>query len=296
MMVYEKVIQDVLDYIDNNLGEKLTIEELATVAHFSPYHFCRVFQWYVGYSVMIYVRKRRLEFVVSEFSSSRKMIDIAMDYGFESYSGFAKAFKRHYNGISPETYWLHNQTEGKPKPLRLLHMNKYTGGIIMTPKIVEKEAFKVAGYSIGTRNVDGENNNDIPAFWRAYSSDGRADKLHDSAFITSHSEYGICYNHNQETGEFSYIIGLEVRDEQEVPESFETLVVESATYAVFSTPPSSGAEFVKNIQGTWVFIMEEWFPTSGYEYAPNGVDFEYYREEMTEKGNVCDIYIPVVKK
>jgi len=59
---------------------------------------------------------------------------------------------------------------------------------------------------------------------------------------------------------------------------------------------SSGAAFVKNIQGTWVFIMEEWFPTSGYEYAPNGVDFEYYREEMTEKGNVCDIYIPVVKK
>ena len=296
MMTYEKAIQDVLDYIDNNLGEKLTIESLAAIAHFSPYHFCRVFQWYVGYSVMIYVRKRRLEFVVSEFSRERKMIDIAMDYGFETYSGFAKAFKRHYNGISPEDYRGLNHPDEKPKPLLLVHMKKYTGGIIMTPKIIEKEAFKVAGYSIETKNVDGDNNRDIPAFWQAYSTDGRADKLHDAPFITNHSQYGICYNHNPESGGFSYIIGLEVRSGAEVPEEFETLNVKPSTYAVFSTPPASDEDFVKNIQGTWVFIMEEWFPTSGYEYAPGSVDFEYYREEMHEKGNVCDIYIPVVKK
>ena len=74
-------------------------------------------------------------------------------------------------------------------------------------------------------------------------------------------------------------------------------VKQPATYAVFSTPPCSRAEFVKNIQGTWNYIMNDWFQASGYEYAPGCVDFELYGEKcMGETGLVCEIYIPVAKK
>ncbi|MCL2593007.1 MAG: AraC family transcriptional regulator [Defluviitaleaceae bacterium] len=94
-MSYHTIIQKVLLFIDDNLKENINLKDLAEIAGFSEHHFYRVFDFYVGYSPMKYVRLRRLCFAASEFSSGRKLIDIAMDYGFETHSGFSKAFKRH---------------------------------------------------------------------------------------------------------------------------------------------------------------------------------------------------------
>lgn len=295
-MSYVDIIQKVMRFVDDHLSDELNAEVLARVAGFSPYHFCRVFQWHVGYSVMGYVRLRRLAFAVSELSSGRKLIDIALDYGFETHSGFSRAFKRHY-GITPERYRLHAQT-GKPPLPDLLRMNDYfIGGIVMEPKFVTLPAIRLAGYALETRNVDGENNHAIPAFWTACIADGRMERLHKADFVKNHAEYGACFPENPENNEFSYVIGVEVKDGAQVPSAFHTCELPPATYVVFSTPPCHQAEFSKNIQGTWQYIMNDWFPSSGYEYAPGCVDFEHYAENtMGENDNVCDIYIPVVKR
>jgi len=87
---YIDILQEMLRYIGGNIKEKLNIEKLAGQAGFSPYHFCRIFQWDVGYSNMEYVRNRRLAFAASELSFGRRIIDIAIDYGFETHSGFSK--------------------------------------------------------------------------------------------------------------------------------------------------------------------------------------------------------------
>ena len=296
IMGYVETIQKVLDYIDEHLKGELSLNELADVANFSPYHFCRVFGWHVGYSVMEYVRIRRLEYIVSEFATRRKLIDIALDYGFETYSGFSKAFKRHY-GVAPEKYRIHSQPI-KPSPRNLIHMNNYLiGGIIMEPKFIKHDAIRLAGYELKTSNIDGQNNREIPAFWQAYLSDGRGEKLHKSDFVKKHSEYGACFCVDPETGEFSYVIGVEFQEGANVPDEFHTCTIPPATYAVFRTPPASGADFAKSIQGTWQYIMNDWFETSGYEYAPGCVDFEYYDDSnMSSDSYVCEIYIPVVKK
>jgi AraC family transcriptional regulator len=90
---------------------------------------------------------------------------------------------------------------------------------------------------------------------------------------------------------------VEAKEGAEIPKAFDTREIPPSTYAVFSTPPCDRAEFSKNIQGTWQYIMNDWFPSSGYEYAAGCVDFEYYDEKrMGEKDNVCDIYIPVTKR
>ena len=294
---YEETIQNILHHIDNNLSGHLNAETLAGIAGFSTYHFCRVFQWHVGYSVMEYVRLRRLAFAVSELSSGRKIIDIALDYGFETHSGFSKAFKRHY-GVPPEIYRIH-ASKAKPPLPNILRMHKiyHIGGIIMEPKFVTKGEIKLAGYAIKTRNEEGQNSTDIPAFWLAYMSDGRQQQLHQSAFVKNSNEYGACFPVNPDNGAFEYVIGVEVKDGVEIPSSFHTCQLPPATYAVFSSPPSTPEEFSNNIQGTWQYIMDEWFPKSGYEYADGCVDFEFYDEKNMENGAcVCDIHIPVVKK
>ena len=295
-MSYTEVFQRVLQWIDDNISNELTADVIADAAGYSTYHFCRIFQWNVGYSVMEYVRQRRLALAVAELATDRKLIEIAMDFGYKTHSGFSKAFKRHY-GMSPETYRIHATAEKPPLP-DISRMNKYlVGGIVMQPKFVTQPARRLVGYALKTTNTDGINRTAIPAFWDAYLSDGRVEKLHKADFIQSHAEYGACFPEDPQNGIFSYVIGVEAKDNAVIPDDFHVCELPSATYAVFATPPCERSMFSKTIQGTWDYILNDWFPSSGYEYASGCVDYELYGELcMGDKDLVCEIYIPVVQK
>jgi len=167
----------------------------------------------------------------------------------------------------------------------------------MEPKMVRKAAIKLAGFVLKTRAKDGENMKSIPQFWQEYLSDGRMEKLHREAFIKNHDEYGACFPENPGNGEFEYVIGVEVKEGHVIPKEYHACTIPEALFAVFSSPPSDDSGFSSAIQGTWKYIFSEWFPGSGYEFDGNGVDFELYDERCkSETGNVCDIYVPVVKK
>jgi AraC family transcriptional regulator len=272
--------------------EKLSVEKLANRAGFSPYHFCRMFHREVGYSIMEYVRNRRLAYAASELASGRRIVDIAVDYGFETHSGFSKAFRRYFR-CPPEVYRMHAPSN-IPKPPILQKTKQYvTGGIVMEPKTLKREAVKLAGFALKTRTKDGENKREIPQFWREYLTDGRAKKLHGEPFLKSHAEYGACFPKNSEDGEFVYVVGVEVKEGYDVPDGYHVCTLPGALYAVFTTPPVDEANFPPSIQGVWNYIYSEWFPNSGYEFDGNGIDFELY-DERCMTGKVCDIYIPVV--
>ena len=168
----------------------------------------------------------------------------------------------------------------------------------MEPKFVTLPAVQLAGYVLKTKSEGGQNLVDIPSFWAAYLADGRMDRLHNESFLKNHTEYGACFPGDPDTGVFDYVIGVEINPEVSVPDGYHVCEIPAAAYAVFSTPPSSeAANFSDTIQRTWQYIFNEWFPGSGYEYAPGCADFELYDERcMSEKEKICDIYIPIVKR
>ena len=295
-MDYIDILQEMLKYIDDNIKEKLSVEKLAARAGFSAYHFCRVFQWGVGYSIMEYVRNRRLAFAASELNSGKRIIDISIEYGFETHSGFSKAFRRYFS-CSPEIYLKHASFDIPKLPILKKTKQYVNGGIVMEPRMVKKPAVKLAGFVLNTRTEDGENFKAIPKFWLEYLNEGRKERLHNEAFVVNHSEYGACFPENPENGEFEYVIGVEVKNGADVPEGYHVCTLPEALFAVFSSPPADEANFSSSISGTWKYIFAEWFPNSGYEFDGKGVDFEFYDERcIGETGNVCNIYIPVVKK
>ena len=256
-----------LRYIDTHIREKLNVEKLAARAGFSP-----------------------------DLSSGQRIVDIAVDYGFETHSGFSKAFRRYF-GCSPEVYRIHAAFDVPKLPILSRDKQYVPGGIVMEPKMLKKEAVKIAGFALNTRTKDGENKKAIPKFWTDYLSDGRMEKLHGESFLKSNAEYGVCFMENPENGEFTYVIGVEVKEGHEIPAGYHVCTIPKALYAVFSTPPADEKNFSPAIQGTWDFIHSEWFPNSGYEFDGNGVDFELYDERcMGKTGKICDIYIPVVKR
>ena len=293
-MDYEVCIQRTLDYIEENLHERITLEGLAELACFSPFHYHRVFQFLVGESVMEYVRKRRLTHAALRLLQSEdKVVDIAFDLGFQYHESFNRAFKKYY-GRSPREYRSANVHPISLHQRAYLNMNRYTGGMNMDMKLIKKPAFHIMGYDLKTRNTNGENNREIPKFWQHYIQNNLGAQIPNP--LHQNQELGLCTDYNTTTGEFVYMIGMEVAEETQAPEGLSYRSFPEMEYAVFTTPKASEENFTQSIQQTWVEIFSKWFPDSGYEH--NGkVEFELYDERCYGKDNKqIDIYIPVQKK
>lgn len=294
-MDYIDLIQKTIDYIEARITEKIEVEELANISGFSTYHYYRIFHSFVGIPVMEYVTRRKLVHALFNLSKGEKIVDIALNYGFETHAGFTKAFKKCF-GYSPNFYRIH-APEGFPQKvnLRILKENNI-GGVIMEPKIVTRDAFKIVGYEFKTTLRNNAYSRDIPAFWDKCNLEDKESRLYATQDVPRHGEYGICVNTNMENDEFSYVLGVEVINFNKAEEEMYKLKVPEATYAVFTTPAVPEEDFVASINGTWKYILQEWFPNSGYEIDGTKLDFEFYDERCHpwQYEKLCmDIYIPV---
>ncbi|MDH5325467.1 MAG: AraC family transcriptional regulator [Gammaproteobacteria bacterium] len=102
---YLRRVNRVLDYLDENYSEELSLESLAGIANFSPYHFHRIFKGIVGESLFKYTQRIRVEKAANflKYQSNRTVSDIASECGFGSPASFARTFKEYY-GVSA-TEW-----------------------------------------------------------------------------------------------------------------------------------------------------------------------------------------------
>lgn len=98
-----KIIQNVLDYIDENIKSEISNNDLCNIAGYSYIHLARLFKQYLGISPNEYILKRRLLFTVYEMNGDLSKTDIAFEFGFDTYAGFYKAFMREF-GCSPSKF------------------------------------------------------------------------------------------------------------------------------------------------------------------------------------------------
>jgi AraC-like DNA-binding protein/GNAT superfamily N-acetyltransferase len=104
-MNYWAAVRKTLLYIEENLKAEISLTELAQIAGYSEYHFSRLFKDETGFSVMEYVRRRRLVHALAAMDAGSDMINAAMDYGFDTQGGFIKAFQKIY-GCTPGRYCI----------------------------------------------------------------------------------------------------------------------------------------------------------------------------------------------
>lgn len=98
---YRERMLRVLVHIQEHLDEALTLDELARVAHFSPYHFHRIFVGMVGETVMAHIRRLRLERAALRLKASDQPVThIAFEAGYETHEAFTRAFRAMF-GQSP---------------------------------------------------------------------------------------------------------------------------------------------------------------------------------------------------
>jgi AraC family transcriptional regulator len=102
--IYRSRINKVIDYVNNNLNKSISLEELAAVAFFSPFHFHRIFVAVTGETVNNFTNRIRNEKAARLLKFSKKSIsEISIECGFSSASTLSRLFKQYF-GISPSEY------------------------------------------------------------------------------------------------------------------------------------------------------------------------------------------------
>jgi len=279
-------ISEVVSYIEENITEEITVEDVAKKAFMSLFYFQKGFAMLCGFTVGEYIRKRRLTLAGSELvSTDNKIIDIAMKYGYDSPDSFTKAFTR-FHGVTPTSVRKDGAMIKSFAPLKIKF--SLEGGYVMDYKIVEKDSFVVMGVSKMFKYEGAVA--EIPKFWAEYYQEGKKNQVC--------GMYGICIDESMGSDEFEYMIADSFNEAEELPEGVITKTIPKYTWAVF---PCTGA-MPKSLQDVNNKIYSEWLPNCrDYEIAA-GLDVEMYTNSedylngVKDENYYSEIWIPVKKK
>ena len=283
-------IDHALDFIEAHLARPLSLPQIAAAACYSPYHFARFFRARTGWSVMAYVQARRLTLAADRLRSEQpRLLDLALDSGFDSQAAFTRAFKRKFD-LSPGAFratgcankaWLQSRTAR----LQLAPMEIK---VMQTPRFTDYPAFRAVGLK---RSYDDMNGADIPALWDRFNA--VADRI---PHAVPDRAYGICLPPSKPDGKVDYYAALAVEKIGDLDEQFAVIDVPAQYCAVFThciTQPNINTDLMPLMR----FIWEAWLPNAGYDYT-GGPDFELYDHRFEAEGpsGEFDIYIPVRAK
>lgn len=96
--------KDVLSYIADHYGEKITLEDMARCVHLNSRYFCRIFKELTLQSPMEYLNSYRIEAACEQLSYTDKSItEVAFDCGYRDAGYFVKVFKK-IKGVTPSQY------------------------------------------------------------------------------------------------------------------------------------------------------------------------------------------------
>ncbi|WP_460218509.1 AraC family transcriptional regulator [Psychroserpens sp. MEBiC05023] len=122
-----KSITKALHYIEQHLESDLTLEEVSKVAHYSPFHFHRLFKTFTKETLNAYISRKRVEKASASLLHHEDVTisELSTQFGFTSNSSFTRAFKKFY-GMSPS----HFRKESKGKYSKISQVKSKNGQAI----------------------------------------------------------------------------------------------------------------------------------------------------------------------
>jgi AraC family transcriptional regulator len=237
---------------------------------------------------MGYARKRRLSEAAHKLANggSHRLIDLALESGFESQAAFTRAFKRQF-GVTPgelkrrEKRWLPRIRQ----PLDRAALAHLSEAITMEPTYIERGDIAFVGLR---EDVDAKQGSDGPGLWRRFWP---------LASRISHRRpgaLGVIEAVDREAGAFAYWAAVEVEQIDAVPEGLAGKTLEGGRFAVFThtlKSPDIGGE----LRRTFQYIYSTWVPKS--EVCLRAwYDLEVY-DERFDPAAMCgeiDIYVPIM--
>lgn len=281
MNYYERVQQSI-DYIEENLKLELSLEVVASKAYMSIANFYRLFYAFTGHSIKDYIRLRRLSCAsIDLFEKDKRIIDISLDYQFDSPESFSRAFKRVF-GKNPVDF----RKARKPLTQIFERINIMENNFLLSPeeleqypdiKIVKELPSMEVAYCVGHGYTAEYDSQKVLFKW---AKDHHLDKTgfrifgFDNGKIGEEHEYETWFAFNKEISQYENSL-------------VKLKAFSGGQYAVMST-------ILEHIESSWN-RFNNWLKNSRYEYGP----YQYLEEHLPGNdgeinGNTrIDLYMPI---
>ncbi len=265
-------VQRMQEYIEQNIHEPITLYELSKCAGYSPFHCARVFKELIGKSPFEYIRALRLTHAALKLRDEKmKVVDVALDFVFDSHEGFTRAFAKEfgitpnkYRKNSPPIYWFMPYSirdryvhflKGEKRMEKKSTANTVFVQVIERPerKLILKRGKRAEEYFAYTQEVGCE-------IWGLLCS------IKDALY----EPIGMWLPDNFRTpGTSYYAQGVEVPADYsgEVPEGLEIISFPACKMMVFQGPPFENENFGEAISELWD-VMKTFNPELyGFQWA-----------------------------
>ena len=296
-MEWLTAIRKAIGYIESHISEDVCAQDVSDEVFISPYIFSKGFAVMTGYSVSEYIRNRRLYLAAIELrETDRNVLDIALDYGYDTPESFTKAFSR-FHGSTPTAV-----RSGAPyKTFLPLKINvTLNGGNQMEYKIVKMFKMKLIGF----QRVFSEENayEEIPKFWdeicekyayNVYAGNEPANAYERAIVDNCIGEYAVCID-DLGGNKFRYLLAGRYTG-GEVPEGMATYEFPTGEWAVFDCYGPVPEAF----QSLNTRIFREWLPGNPEFELSGSATVEWYdciNGEKTDPDYHSAIWLPVKKK
>lgn len=289
-------IKDAIDYMERNLLTVEGPEEVSKHLHVSTLYLQKGFQIITGCNLGEYIRNRRLYLAALRLADSgEKVIDVALDCGYNTPESFTKAFAR-FHGATPSEIRRDRTRIKTFLPLRV-HIT-VQGGYGMDYTVERLEGFQVIGFSREFR-FDASHR-EIPEFWdeilekfckpNLLAGKAPVSEVERAIYDNHIGDFGICVDDIGKDGRFRYMIAGRYTGGG-VPEGMELFDIPAALWARFKCAGALPAA----IQAVNAQIWNEWLPGNSEYELDGGINIEWYSDsEDTHSADYrSEIWLPV---
>lgn len=273
MMKAEKIqaVKLMQDYIHAHIKDPITLNDLARASFYSPYHASRSFKEVIGVNPFDYIRKMRLTMAAKTMRDEKtKVIDIALDFLFDSHEGFTRAFTKTF-GLSPKHY------QQNPKPIKWFL--PYDALSMYPNKPKEKESMSDQTFTIFTQIIERPLRKALikrgvsAKHYYAYCEEVDCDiwGLLTSVKEALYEPVGMWLPSKlikENTSEYVQGVEVPVDYQGEIPEGLELITLEPQTYLVFQSESYEDKDFEEAIFKSWEAIKK-------YNPELYGLAFDY---------------------
>ncbi|WP_406243898.1 GyrI-like domain-containing protein [Tissierella carlieri] len=283
-MEWIKRVNNVVDYIEENLDKEISYDKIAEIAVCSVYNFQRMFSYIADQSLSEYIRNRRLTLAAFHILNSKEnIIDIAMKYGYTSQDAFTRAFRK-FHGVLPSK--VRTEVVSLKTCPKISFQITIKGGNHMNYQIEQWPAFTISGIR---KRIETEKAFQIvPQIWETASRDGTMKRLFElwsQADMRPVGLLGVSAGGQWgDSEEMDYYLGVttnvDVAECTKVitPGDMVELRLPKATWVIIE---ANGA-LPDSIQNTYKSFYTEWLPNSGYDLDDLPVIESYLQDNRQE--------------
>ncbi len=284
---YVEKVEKAIDYIEENLMNPLTVQDISKQIFSSKWHFQRIFRSMTGVSLYSYIRRRRLSEAAKELLVTRnRVIDVAFKYQYKTPETFLREFKKEY-GVVPSHY--RKQEEhllfGRMDMGHDQFRPVYEAKGITWREVVRKET-RFIGKRYQTTMQNDRGYSDVPEYWANAAQKGIFESIPHP--LNENVTNGIYAGWDIEDN-FDILIGTFTKAQASSPPGYVSHLLPAGRYIQFTV---HGNEAERIVLG-WKYIYGSWFAETGYEHG-DANDFDQFDERFQDPDDpVSEIYIPV---